>query len=51
MLFCLALATAGSAGASTDLTSLSLEQLMDLTVVGASKYEQKQNEVAAESPG
>ena len=30
-----------------DLTSLSLESLMELTVVGASKYEQKQSEVAA----
>ena len=30
-----------------DLTSLSLESLMALTVVGASKYEQKQSEVAA----
>jgi outer membrane receptor for ferrienterochelin and colicin len=33
--------------ASTDLTVLSLEQLMRLTVVGASKYEQDQSEVAA----
>jgi iron complex outermembrane receptor protein len=30
-----------------DLTSLSLESLLQLTVVGASKYEQKQSEVAA----
>ena len=30
-----------------DLTSLSLEQLLDLTIVGASKYAQKQEEVAA----
>jgi outer membrane cobalamin receptor len=33
--------------ATEDLTSLSLEQLMDVTIVGASKYEQKQSEVAA----
>lgn len=33
--------------AATDLTTLSLEQLLGLTVVGASKYEQKQSEVAA----
>lgn len=47
-LLCLALAAAWPAArASTDLTSLSLEQLMDLRVVGASKYEQKQSEVAA----
>jgi iron complex outermembrane receptor protein len=36
-----------SAHANADLTALSLEQLMDLRVVGASKYEQKQSEVAA----
>ena len=41
------LCTACAAHAETDLTALSLEQLMNLTVVGASKYEQKQNEVAA----
>ena len=47
-LCCLALAGALPAcAAGADLTSLSLEQLMDLTVVGASKYEQKQSEVAA----
>lgn len=33
--------------AANDLTGLDLEQLMQLTVVGAAKYEQKQNEVAA----
>lgn len=33
--------------AEADLTAFSLEQLLDLQVVGASKYEQKQNEVAA----
>ena len=35
------------AAQSADLTTLSLEQLLDISVVGASKYEQKQNEVAA----
>jgi outer membrane receptor protein involved in Fe transport len=35
------------AQAGTDVLRLSLEQLMDVTVIGASKYEQKQNEVAA----
>ena len=30
-----------------DLTTLNLEQLLELTVVGASKYEQRQSEVAA----
>jgi iron complex outermembrane receptor protein len=46
-LLVVALAAAFPAYASRDLTSLSLEQLMGLTVVGASKYEQKQSEVAA----
>lgn len=41
------MAHASPARAETDLTALSLEQLMSLTVVGASKYEQKQTEVAA----
>ena len=46
---CLALAAAGHALASQadDLTALSLEQLLDVKIVGASKYEQKQGEVAA----
>ena len=35
------------ASASADLTVLSLEQLLTVTIVGASKYEQKQGEVAA----
>jgi iron complex outermembrane receptor protein len=43
----LAPANLGYAQQTTDLTSLSLEQLLDVTVVGASKYEQKQSEVAA----
>ncbi|HQS30500.1 MAG: TonB-dependent receptor [Polaromonas sp. 39-63-203] len=43
----LAVAAAFPAYAGRDLTMLSLEQLMNLKVVGASKYEQKQSEVAA----
>ncbi len=35
------------AHAATDLTTLRLEQLMGIPVVGASKYEQKQSAVAA----
>jgi iron complex outermembrane receptor protein len=35
------------ASASDDLADLSLEQLLTLNIVGASKYEQKQSEVAA----
>jgi outer membrane receptor protein involved in Fe transport len=40
-------ARAAHAAQSTDLTSLSLEQLLEISVVGASKYEQRQTEVAA----
>jgi outer membrane receptor for ferrienterochelin and colicin len=47
LLLCASLAVGSSARATGDLTGLSLEQLMGLTVVGASKYEQKQSEVAA----
>ncbi len=36
-----------TAVAVTDITQLSLEQLLDVTIIGASKYEQKQDEVAA----
>ena len=43
----MAAAFAAPAHATDDLTSLSLDQLMDVTIVGASKYEQKQSEVAA----
>jgi outer membrane receptor protein involved in Fe transport len=43
----LALAAAFPAHAARDLTALGLEQLMGLKVVSASKYEQKQSEVAA----
>ena len=35
------------ARATPELTELSLEQLLDVSIVGASKYEQKQSEVAA----
>jgi len=46
---CLALAAAFpiAVHAADDLTSLSLEQLLVVTIVGASKYEQTQGEVAA----
>ncbi len=46
---CLALAAATPAQgrAADDLTALSLEHLLEVTIVGASKYEQKQGEVAA----
>jgi len=45
---CAVLAAAMSARAEgDDLTQMGLEQLMELTVVGASKYQQKQSEVAA----
>lgn len=49
LLLCAALEAAQPLRAAqpADLTSLSLESLMQLTVVGASKYEQKQSEVAA----
>lgn len=49
LLLCLALAAAFPAQAEPagDLASLSLEQLLDVKIVGASKYEQKQSEVAA----
>ena len=52
LLLCASLIAAATAAvaparAASDLTALSLEQLLDMTVVGASKYEQKQTEVAA----
>ena len=47
-LVCLSLAAAWPlAHAKADLTLLDLEQLMEMKVVGASKYEQTQSEVAA----
>jgi iron complex outermembrane receptor protein len=39
--------TCAGAESVSDLTSLSLEQLLDVRIVGASKYQQKQDEVAA----
>ena len=36
-----------AAAANTDITQMSLEQLLDVTIIGASKYAQKQDEVAA----
>lgn len=36
-----------AAAAVADITQMSLEQLLDVTVIGASKYEQQQDEVAA----
>ena len=39
--------TCARADSDSDLTSLSLEQLLDVRIVGASKYQQKQDEVAA----
>jgi len=40
-------AWAAPAWSKTDLTELSLEQLLDITIIGASKYEQRQEAVAA----
>jgi len=47
LLLALGFGAALAAHAAIDLTELSLEQLHELTVVAASKYEQKQSEVAA----
>lgn len=47
MLLALGLSSAVAARAADDLTLFSLEQLLEVTVIGASKYEQKQSEVAA----
>jgi iron complex outermembrane receptor protein len=43
----LAAGLAARAHAATDVTSLSLEQLLDVPVIGASRYAQSQGEVAA----
>lgn len=43
----LGVATAAPAWAAQDLTAMSLEQLMDIPVMAASKYAQPQHEVAA----
>jgi iron complex outermembrane receptor protein len=49
LLLCLPLLAApvGASLAVADITQLSLEQLLDVTIIGASKYEQRQDEVAA----
>ena len=49
LLFCLPVLAASSLAnaVATDITDLSLEQLLDVSIIGASKYEQKQGEVAA----
>ena len=49
LLFCLPLLAISPkvAAAVADITQMSLEQLLDITIIGASKYEQKQDEVAA----
>lgn len=49
LLLCLPLLAAPihCAAAVEDITQLSLEQLLDVSIIGASKYEQKQDEVAA----
>ena len=40
-------AVCATSRAATDATSLSLEELLDVTITGASKYDQKQGEAAA----
>ena len=47
LLLSLALLATSPVQAATDLTELSLEQLLNVSIIGASKYEQKQDEVAA----
>src|SRR5579862_880908 len=47
LLLCLAGVVTLHEAAAADLTDMSLEQLMQISVVGASKYEQKQSEVGA----
>ena len=47
LLLCLVGVVTLHEAAAADLTDMSLEQLMQINVVGASKYEQKQSEVAA----
>jgi iron complex outermembrane receptor protein len=47
LLTTLALAFAWPVHAQSDLTSLSIEQLLQVPVAGASKYEQRQDEIAA----
>ncbi len=47
MLFLALMAALPAAAGATDLTNMSLEQLMQVSVVGASKYKQQQNQVGA----
>ncbi len=47
LVLALACAITTHSHAAGDITSLSLEQLLEVNIVGASKYEQKQGEVAA----
>jgi outer membrane receptor protein involved in Fe transport len=49
LMFCLPLLVVPpmASAAITDITQMSLEQLLDVTIIGASKYEQKQDAVAA----
>jgi outer membrane cobalamin receptor len=47
LLLCLAGIVASHAAAAADVTDMSLEQLMQIDVVGASKYQQKQSQVGA----
>ena len=49
MLLCLPLLAAPTlaAAAVADITQMSLEQLLNVTIIGASKYEQRQSDVAA----
>ncbi|MDE2388013.1 MAG: TonB-dependent receptor [Betaproteobacteria bacterium] len=47
LLLCLAFVQILPVSASADLEQMSLEQLMNINVVGAAKYEQKQQQVAA----
>src|ERR1700722_13098997 len=47
LLLCLACIAALHEAPAADVTEMSLEQLMQIDVVGASKYEQKQSEVGA----
>jgi len=47
LLLCLASVVALNAATAAELTEMSLEQLMQIGVVGASKYEQKQSQIGA----
>jgi iron complex outermembrane receptor protein len=47
LLLSLVLLASSPARAATELADLNLEQLLNVSIVGASKYEQKQSEVAA----